>query len=169
MTDPTLPLPPAQSPAQPPALPPTQPPAEPPTATTVAPPPYVGPPAPVPDAQPQPQRGGLAVLVLASVVAGLLLVGAGFGLGRLTAPSGPASLIDAVRMAQQGTLPCGAAPQGNGAAGPLARLCRLGPGQGGGFGPGQTPRGFGPNGNGNGNGNRNGTPAPSTPSGAPTA
>ncbi len=104
--------------------------------------------------------------MLASVVAGLLLLGAGFGLGRLTAPSGPASLIDAVRMAQQGTLPCGSVPQGGGAVGPLSRLCRLGPGQGG-FGPGQAPRGFGPDGNGN--GNRNGTPRPSTPSGAPTA
>jgi hypothetical protein len=99
------------------------------------------------------RRTGLAG---GAVLAGLLLVTAGFGIGRLTAPDRPASLIDAVRMAQQGTLPCGNPGQGAGAGGFLARLCQNGPGQGG---PGQGGPGFGPGDprNGNGNGNGNGT------------
>lgn len=124
-------------------------------ATTLA------PPAPPPWEQ---VRGGAGtptarnrgLRVVGAVVAGLLLLGAGFGLGRLSAPSGPASLIDAVRMTQQGTLPCGSPNTGPANGGFLSRLCQNRPGQNGpgqGFGPGQNGpgQGFGP-GNGKGNG-----------------
>jgi hypothetical protein len=99
-----------------------------------------------------------AVLVGAgAVVAGLVLLLAGFGLGRATAPSsgGPTSLVDAVRMAQQGTLPCGTAGPNDRVGGFIIRLCRLAPGQNG---PGNLPGNgpFGGNGGNGGNGNGNG-------------
>jgi hypothetical protein len=121
MSDPTAPLP----PVEPPPLA---------AATTIEPPPpYV--PVPTAAGSVPPARGGRAGLVVASVAAGLLLLGAGFGLGRLSAPSGPASLIDAVRMAQQGQLPCGPAPRAGRGAGLLGRVCPNGPARSGGFGP----------------------------------
>jgi len=92
----------------------------------------------MPARPPQLWSGNRGAMVVVAVLAGLLLLGAGFGLGRLSAPSGPTSLIDAVRMAQQGTLPCGSTATSKGAAGLLSRLCQNGPGQiapGGGFGP----------------------------------
>ena len=95
----------------------------------------------------------------AAVVAGLVLLLAGFGLGRSTAPSGgPTSLVDAVRMAQQGTLPCGTAGPNDRVGGFIARLCQLTPGQNGPGLGGLNPFGGG-NRNGTNPGNGNGAAA----------
>jgi hypothetical protein len=72
-----------------------------------------------------------------------LVIGAagGFALGRTTAPSGPKTLAEAVRLTQQGRL-----PRGNlGGPGFLAGGSGQGNGQGAGGGQGQSPggRGFG--------------------------
>jgi outer membrane biosynthesis protein TonB len=175
-TQPTQPVPAlGQQPPPPPPPPPPAPQATAPysypspqpygTAATLPPPTYATAPQQVPwaavrpqaaDAPPPSQQSGRNKAVLLSVgavVAGLVLLLAGFGLGRATAPSsgGPQSLVDAVRMAQQGTLPCGTAGPNDRVGGFITRLCQLAPGQNGpGFGP------FGPFG-GNGNGNGKGT------------
>ena len=111
--------------------------------TTVAPPPQPGFAGP---AGPAPRRGLRVGLVVAAAAGAMLvaalLVGAGFAAGRLTAPRDPSSLVDAVRMAQQGTLPCGSArtPDDRVAA-LVGRLCRSGLG-----GPGGPGRLSGPGG-----------------------
>jgi hypothetical protein len=156
MTDPQVPAAPdpASYPTQPvPAQmpPPVQPPVQQPvppaaTAPLLPPRPYViTPPPPTGDSA----QGRRVALGVGAVLVGLLLLAAGFGIGRASAPKGPSSLVDAVRQAQQGELPCGVPGQGAGAGAFLGRLCQLAPGQGG---PGLGPRGFGGNGNG-GNGN----------------
>jgi len=120
------------------------------TATATLPPPPVPPTyaaVPAPPPPHDPARGRRVALGVGAGLAGVLLLVAGIGIGRVTAPKGPESLVDAVRMAQQGTLPCGSAAQG-GVGGFIVRLCQQAPGQGG---PG-LPRGFGGNSNGNGNG-----------------
>jgi hypothetical protein len=125
------------------------------TATLAPPQPYAASETPPPSANGS--RGRAVWVGVGAVLAGLVLLLAGFGLGRATAPSsgGPASLVDAVRMAQQGTLPCGTAGPNDRVGAFVIRLCRLSPGQNG---PGNAPFGpFGGNGGGNrGNGNGNG-------------
>ena len=78
---------------------------------------------------------GRTKLVAAGVVGGLVLLGGGFAIGRVTAHSGPASLVEAVQQAASGQLPCGT-PSGTGAgAGAfVTRLCAGGGGAGGGLG-----------------------------------
>jgi hypothetical protein len=124
------------------------------TATLAPPQPYAA-----PTSRPVNGSRNRAVMVgVGAVVAGLVLLLAGFGLGRATAPSsnGPSSLVDAVRMAQQGTLPCGTAGPNDRVGAFITRLCQLAPGRNG---PGTGPFGpFGGNGGGNrGNGNGNGS------------
>jgi hypothetical protein len=89
-------------------------------------------------------------LYAGGAVAGLVLLGAGFALGHVTASGGPATLAAAVQDAQAGKLPCGTpsttSTQATTAAGPgglrgggasfiVARLCQAGQ-NGGGFGSG---------------------------------
>jgi hypothetical protein len=79
-------------------------------------------------APPRRRGSGRAGLLVGAGLAGLLLLGGGFALGRTTAPPpppGPASLMDALRMAQQGTLPCGN-PADDGLGAFVQRLCRAG-------------------------------------------
>jgi hypothetical protein len=93
---------------------------------------------PLPPLPPPGRGGGRAGLVVGAVAAALLLLGGGFAVGRTTAPStpsGPASLMDALRMAQQGTLPCGSPPR-DGLGVFVQRLCRDGRAVPGGTGPG---------------------------------
>lgn len=78
-----------------------------------------------------------------AAVGGLVLIGAGFGVGRAAAPHGPATLTAAVEQAQAGTLPCGTpsttaaanggaagaaggSANGGGASFLVARLCQTG-------------------------------------------
>ncbi len=72
---------------------------------------------------PRTSRYGLAA------VGGLVLLGAGFGLGYVVAPHGPATLTAAVQQAEAGKLPCGTPPTTATASGQA-------PGAGGGFGSG---------------------------------
>jgi hypothetical protein len=90
-------------------------------------------------------------LVLAAVVALVVGLGAGYAVGRQTAPKGPATLAEAIQLAGQGRLPTGnlgAAP-GNGG---LGGIFRRGAGQGdqGQGQNGQAAPGAGGNGTGNG-------------------
>ena len=89
--------------------------------------------------------GGRRTVVLAAVVALLVGLGGGFFAGRQTAPKGPATLADAVRLASQGKLPTGSFNRGQGG---LGGLFRGNGGQGGPFG--------GQNGNGQNGGNQSG-------------
>jgi hypothetical protein len=89
--------------------------------------------------------GGRRPVVLAAVVALLVGLGGGFLAGRQTAPKGPATLADAVRLAGQGKLPTGTFTPGQGGFG---GLFRGGNGQGAPFGGGQNGQ------NGNGQGSR---------------
>ncbi len=73
-------------------------------------------------------------------IAGLALLGVGFGIGRATTTSGPSTLVAAVQEAQAGKLPCGtpSTSGGTGNAGTfiVARLCGSNGTTGGGFGGG---------------------------------
>ncbi|GAC1323802.1 MAG: hypothetical protein NVSMB13_04260 [Mycobacteriales bacterium] len=81
--------------------------------------------------------GNRPALVAGAVLGGLLLLAAGFGVGRATAPKGPATLVAAVQQASTGKLPCGT-PTAN--AGFVTRLCNTGANGGGGL-AGQAPGG----------------------------
>jgi hypothetical protein len=127
-----------QAPPQPPPAQPYPPSAEVPTAPIDA-----GPPpgeVPVYD-RPQPGGGARRPLVLAAVIALVVGLGAGYALGRQTAPKGPTSLAEAVQLANAGKLPTG-------------DLSSLRGGLRGAFG-GRAGNGQGGNGNGNGTGNGN--------------
>lgn len=73
-----------------------------------------------------------------AVVVGLVLLVGGFFAGRATASktSGPATLADAFRLAQQGKLPCGSSAGATGPGNFIARLCGGGNGFGNGLGNG---------------------------------
>jgi hypothetical protein len=88
-------------------------------------------------------------LVLAAVIALVVGLGAGYAVGRQTAPKGATSLAQAIQLAGQGKLPTGnlAAARGNGGLGGLFRR-----GQGGQGGQGQNGQAAPGAGNGNGNG-----------------
>jgi hypothetical protein len=82
----------------------------------------------------EPSDPGRTRLIAASAVIGIALLGVGFGIGKATTHSGPATLADAVQQASAGTLPCGTSATPGG--GFLARLCSNGGGTGTGFGGG---------------------------------
>ena len=91
-------------------------------------------------------------LVLAAVIALVVGLGAGYAVGRQTAPKGATSLAQAIQLAGQGKLPTGnlAAARGNGG---LGGLFRRGQGAQGGQGQnGQAAPGAGNGNRGNGNG-----------------
>jgi hypothetical protein len=90
-------------------------------------------------------------LVLAAVIALVVGLGAGYAVGRQTAPKGPTTLAEAIQLAGQGKLPTGnlAAARGNGGFGGLFRRGQGGQGQNGQAAPGG---GNGNGGTGNGNG-----------------
>ena len=121
----------------------------------------MGPPPPMMDEVPvydRPTPGaGRRNLVLAAVIALVVGLGAGYAVGRQTAPKGATSLAEAIQLASQGKIPTGdlAAARGNGGLGGLGGLFRRGQnGQGGQGQNGQAAPGTGNNGNGNsGNGN----------------
>lgn len=101
-------------------------------------------------------------LYAGGAVAGLVLLGAGFAIGHVTAGGGPATLAAAVQDAQAGKLPCGTPPatstqaasatgtggfRGGGASFIVARLCQASQ-NGGGFGTGTGAGGAGGTGGG---------------------
>jgi len=94
---------------------------------------------------------GRRTVALAAAVALVVGLAGGFVAGRQTAPKGPATLADAVRLASQGKLPTGTITPGQGGLGGLFRG-QGGNGQGGQGGP------FGRGQNGNGQNAQGGQP-----------
>jgi hypothetical protein len=117
----------------------------------------MGPPPPMMDEVPvydRPTPGaGRRNLVLAAVIALAVGLGAGYAVGRQTAPKGATTLAEAIQLAGQGKIPTGnlAAARGNGGLGGLFRGGQNG--QGGQGQNGQAPPGTGNSGNGGNSGN----------------
>jgi hypothetical protein len=136
-----------QAPPQPPlGAQPYPAPGEFPTAPVQADPPANQGEVPVYD-RPEPGGGGRRQLALAAVIALVVGLGAGYALGRQTAPKGAGSLAEAVRLASAGKLPTGDLSSVRGG---LRRGAGNGQGQGG---TGQAAPG---NGSGNAQGNGGG-------------
>jgi hypothetical protein len=97
-------------------------------------------------------------LVLAAVIALVVGLGAGYAVGRQTAPKGATTLAQAIQLASQGKIPTGnlAAARGNGGLGGLFRRGQGGQGQNGQGGQAAPGKGNGGNGNGGNGGNGNG-------------